>query len=173
MRERSHSLSSSVCAPHALCFCYSLSLSHLSLPSFLPCDSFSIYVFLFFCLSQAVFTPVSHSFFSFSFHFFSCFLSLSPSPPHLIGCGAPVAVIGWQMNDLSSLSVMCVSEQLLTNHWPRTSFCFWHAKLLNLSPGQEVLNVWHVLHVSLVNMFKGKRQGWLLWLQCSDALPIW
>lgn len=160
-------LSAPLSAHHMLSASVTRSLFLTSLPSFLPCDSFSIYVFLFFCLSQALVTPVSHSFF---FLLYSLFLLLSLSLPLF---HTPVAVIGWQMNDLSSLSVMCVSEQLLTNHWPRTSFCFWHAKLLNLSPGQGVLNVWHVLHVSLVNMFKGKRQGWLLWLQCSDALPIW
>jgi len=100
-------------------------------------------------------------------------MSVSLSSQRLIGRGAPVAVIGGRMNNLSSLSVMCVSEQLLTNHWPSTSFCFLHTKLLNLSSCQRVLNVRHVLHVSLVNMFKGKRQGCLLWLQCSVALSIW
>lgn len=144
----------------------SLFLTSLSLPSYFV-TPFLVYLCVPFLLS------LTGSLYTCSF---SLFLMLSVSlslSPRLIGRGAPVAVIGWQMNDLSSLSVMCVSEQLLTNHWPRTSFWFWHEKLLNLSPGQRVLNVRHVLHVSLVNMLKGQKKGRLLWLQCSAALPIW
>lgn len=78
-------LSAPLSAHHMLSASVTRSLFLTSLPSFLPCDSFSIYVFLFFCLSQPLVTPVSHSFFFLLFSLF-LLLSLSPSPPHTCGC---------------------------------------------------------------------------------------
>lgn len=75
VRERSHSLRSSVCAPHAFCFSisYSLSLSHLSLSSFLPCDSF---LGLFMCIFSS-FSHRSSLHMSLSLSFSSVFLTRS------------------------------------------------------------------------------------------------